>query len=61
MSFLVTLCLFSPGLYRVGVPGFPNGPLFHRGKAMATAFVLLLDQATGGTQSDGDTGRIKIR
>jgi len=47
--------------YVVQIAVSPDSPLFHRGRARATAFVLLLDPATGATESGEDSQRIKLR
>jgi hypothetical protein len=46
--------------YVIRVSAFPESP-FHQGEAIASAFVLLIDPATGTTESDGDTRTIEIR
>jgi hypothetical protein len=45
----------------IRVAMFPDGLAFHRGTAIASAFVLLLDPVTGGTVSGDDTRTVKIR
>jgi hypothetical protein len=56
---LVT-CDGRPHTATVLVRAFSESP-FQRGKALASAHVLLLDPATGATVSDGDSRTIKLK
>jgi hypothetical protein len=58
---LPVVCDGKQRLSRVRVAMFPDSPPFQRGPALASAYILLLDPATGATVSGGDTGAIKIR
>jgi hypothetical protein len=49
------------GHHVVRVPAFPDAPPFQPGPAVATGFVLVLDPATGQTESAQDNQRIRIR
>lgn len=53
------VCDNGPHRYLVDVPPFPGTP-FHGGDANATAHVELTND-TGGSQSGGDTGPLRIR
>jgi hypothetical protein len=55
------ICDGTSHLHTVRAPGFAGGPLFRHGSATGNAFVLLLDRATGRTESGGDTRRIHIK
>jgi hypothetical protein len=45
----------------VRVTAFPDSPAFQPGVATASAFILVLDPATGGTETGQDSQTINIR
>jgi hypothetical protein len=53
-------CNNKPRESIITVSAFPESS-FHQGEAVATAYILLIDPATGTTEADGDTRTIDIR